>query len=114
MRQEETSDQEAGKSIGTRTLWVWLALFTAFFLLLAILAMPYVRQYNAVQWVWAQSGRVDTEATWLSDRLPEAAKGWLSDKSWLESLERVTVVNLSDTQVIDAGSVAVWCDHGRQ
>jgi len=91
-------------SKGTRTLGLWLTLFTALTLLLAILAMPCVRQYKAVQWVRAQGGTVHHIDSWLSARLPDAAKVWLSDNGRLESLKRVRNVDLINrTQVTDAG-----------
>jgi len=88
---------------GTRTLWVWLGLFTALVMLLVISAMPYVRQYKAVQWVEAQGGLVQTEEAWVSARLPSAATDWFSDKGWLVNVQRVTYVDLAKTQVGDVG-----------
>lgn len=56
--------------------------------------MPTVRQFNSIKWVRAHPmATIQTEATWLSSRLPKVAKDWLSDKGWLQGVERVTTVN---------------------
>ena len=102
MSRPESGNQDV-QARGRYALGLWLTGITVLALGLFILAMPYIRQGKSVRWVRAQGGHVDTEATWLTTRLPNAAKTWLSARGWLEKVEHVTSVEFGYTKVGDTG-----------
>ena len=83
---------------------LWLALFTLLVVVL-VLAFPAVRQTRSVAWVEAQGGRVEFAESWLSSRLPATAHDCLADKGVLPVIQKIRAVNLSGTNVSDAGLV---------